>query len=198
MDRIHLTEIHEQTWFPKTLRDGVTDGLQCVFRFAKIYEPIVPRLAKAIQITGARRLVDLCSGAGGPWTWLQSSLARLNPSRVEICLTDKFPNVAAFEREKEVSRGAITYCSESIDASKIPPRLGGFRVLFTSFHHFSREQAVAILQDAVDNRCGIAVFEAARRRAPSRFCSRRSCCRPAFSPFHSFVRFVCHCCSGRI
>jgi hypothetical protein len=164
MSRLKLTEIHEQPWFPKTLRDGVTDDLQRVFKFAKIYDPIVPRLANAIQAAGAHRVVDLCSGAGGPWTWLHSSLARLNPERVEICLTDKFPNVAAFAREKEVSRGAITYCRDAVDASKIPPKLDGFRVLFTSFHHFSPDEAAAILQDAVDNRCGIAVFEAARRR----------------------------------
>jgi hypothetical protein len=164
MNRIKSSELHEQPWFPKTLRNGVTDALQCVFKFGKVYEPIVPELAKAIQAAGARGVVDLCSGAGGPWTWLRSSLARqMNSERIEICLTDKFPNIAAFEREKEISDGAITYCRESIDASKIPPSLDGFRVLFTSFHHFSPEEAAAILQDAVDNRRGIAVFEAARR-----------------------------------
>jgi hypothetical protein len=165
MKRTNLSEIHEQAWFPRSMRNDVTDGLQCIFRFGKIYEPIVPRLAKAIQAAGAQRVVDLCSGAGGPWTWLRGSLAReMNSERVEICLTDKFPNIAAFEREKEASGGALTFCDESIDASKIPAKLDGFRVLFNSFHHFSPDKAAAILQDAVDNRRGIAVFEAARRR----------------------------------
>ncbi|HEY4877879.1 MAG TPA: hypothetical protein VIH97_02025 [Candidatus Acidoferrales bacterium] len=170
MSRLALTEIHEQAWFPKVMRDGLTDELQCAFKFGKIYEPIVPRLANALQATGEHRIVDLCSGAGGPWTWLRQSLAReMDSDRVEICLTDKFPNIAAFKREKEVSGGALTYSCESVDASKIPPELDGFRVLFTAFHHFSPDEATAILQDAVDNRRGIGVFEAARRRPTSIF-----------------------------
>jgi hypothetical protein len=39
-----------------------------------------------------------------------------------------------------------------------------FGTMFSSFHHFPPNEATAILQDAVDNRQGIAVFEAARRR----------------------------------
>ena len=100
MKRTNLSEIHEQAWFPKSMRNDLTDGLQCIFKFGKIYEPIVPRLAKAIRAAGAQRVVDLCSGAGGPWTWLRGSLVReMNSEQVEICLTDKFPNIAAFERE---------------------------------------------------------------------------------------------------
>ena len=164
MSRNELSEIHEQPWFPKTLRDDVTDGLQFVFRIAKIYEPIAPFLASAVKASGAQRLIDLCSGAGGPWISLQQTLARQSTDRLEICLTDKYPNLVAFRGARAASRGRISYCSESIDATRIPQWLGGFRVMFTSFHHFAPSQAAAILQSAVDNRQGIAVFEAARRR----------------------------------
>lgn len=165
MRRITIPEVHEQAWFPKSLRNGVTDGLQSVFRIGKIYDPIASRLARAIKASGAHRLVDLCSGAGGPWMSLHRSLARQNDGdHVEICLTDKYPNLSAFQGARETSGGAISYCAESIDATKVPARLAGFRVMFTSFHHFAPDQAVAILQSAVNDRQGIAIFEAARRR----------------------------------
>ncbi len=164
MPRIKLSEIHEQAWFPRTLRDGVVDALQAVFRIGKIYEPIASRLASAVRASGTHRLIDLCSGAGGPWISLHRTLARQSTDPLEICLTDKYPNIAAFRGAREASDGAISYCAESVDATKIPPQLGGFRVMFTSFHHFAPNQAAAILQSTVDSRQGIAIFEAARRR----------------------------------
>ncbi len=57
----------------------------------------------------------------------------------------------------------MTYCTESIDATQVPSRLVGFRTIFSSFHHFPKREAIGILQNAVDNRQGIGVFEAARR-----------------------------------
>ena len=70
-------------------------------------------------------------------------------------------NLAVVHR---ISRGAISYCAESIDAERIPARLRGFRTIFTSFHHFPPDQAAAILQNAIDNEQGIGIFEAPRRR----------------------------------
>lgn len=165
MARITVSEIHEQDWFPKFLRDDVLDGLQSVFRFGRIYDPVASRLAAAVQAAGAHRLIDLCSGGGGPWISMHRALGRQNSGQpVDICLTDKYPNIDAFQRAREASGGAISYCAEPVDATTIPPGLEGFRVLFTSFHHFAPDQAAAILQSAVNNRQGIAIFEAARRR----------------------------------
>lgn len=54
----------------------------------------------------------------------------------------------------------------AVDAANVPSELNGFRTMFTSFHHFSPEEARAILQNAVDARQGIGMFEITRR-APS-------------------------------
>jgi hypothetical protein len=164
MSRINLSEIHEHAWFPESLRDGVTDALQFILSASYIYQPIASDLSRAINAAGANHLLDLCSGSGGPWTWLHRTLALQSPSRLEICLTDKYPNIAAFKRAHSISRGAISYCAESIDAARIPTGLRGFRTIFTSFHHFPPDQAAAILQNAVDNQQGIGIFEAPRRR----------------------------------
>src|SRR5437867_11531420 len=158
MKRIHLIEIHDQEWCPRTLRNGETDYLQFVIATAKGYAPIVPILAGALQRTGTRQVLDLCSGAGGPWLWLQPVLAARGVD-VSVCLTDKYPNQEAFERSSHLTNQAISYQPQSVDATQVPGELAGFRTMFSAFHHFRPEQAGAVLADAVHKRQGIAVFE---------------------------------------
>jgi hypothetical protein len=165
--RIGLSEIHEQPWFPKFLRDDVTDGLQFTLNFGRVYQPAASCLRKALKAAGTDRLIDLCSGAGGPWSWLYRLVENEDTGKLQVCLTDKYPNIASFERLHEASGGKIGYCAEPVDAAKIPAQLHGFRTLFTSFHHFSPDEAAAIIQNAVDTRQGIAIFEAPRRRTLS-------------------------------
>jgi hypothetical protein len=163
-------EFHDQQWFPESLRDGVTDALQFILSWCGIYRPIVPRLNKAIEASGATRVVDLCSGGGGPWLWLYRLLRAECGRAVEVCLTDKFPNISAFESAQQKAHGQIVFYPESVDAASLPGELTGFRTIFTSFHHFTPNEAIAILQNAVDKSQGIGVFEAARRH-PLTICS---------------------------
>jgi hypothetical protein len=161
-------EFHDQKWFPKSLRDGVTDALQFILSLGGIYRPIVPILNKAVEASGAARIVDLCSGGGGPWLWLYRLLRvgngrYINGQSMEVCLTDKYPNIEAFENARRKTGGQITFYSGFVDAASLPRELSGFRTIFTSFHHFTPDEAVAILQNAADDCQGIGVFEAAKR-----------------------------------
>jgi hypothetical protein len=156
-------EFHDQKWFPKSLRDGVTDALQFILSLGGIYRPIVPLLNKAVEATGAARIVDLCSGGGGPWLWLCRLLRVSDVRNIEVCLTDKYPNIAAFENARRKTGGRITFYPGFVDAACLPRELAGFRTIFTSFHHFRPDEAVAILQNAADDGQGIGVFEAAKR-----------------------------------
>jgi hypothetical protein len=74
--RLHLFEIHDQDCSPRSLRDAVTDYLQFTIAATKSYAAMLPILASALQRPGTRRVLDLCSGAAGPWLWLQPVLAR--------------------------------------------------------------------------------------------------------------------------
>ncbi|MGD0403436.1 MAG: hypothetical protein ABSB66_09575 [Candidatus Acidiferrales bacterium] len=158
-----LWEFHDQPWFPAFLRDYFTDALQSVLSLGRIYRGSAPRLNNAFQACEASRVVDLCSGGSGPWLWLHDSLHDAQGRLAEICLTDLYPNTPAFERIKQETHGEITYWPESVDATKVPAQLVGFRTIFSSFHHFPKPEAIGILQNAVDNRQGIGIFEAARR-----------------------------------
>ena len=165
MRRIQFIEIHEQPWFPSFLRDDVMDALQCGLVFLKAYGSIGPKLQSSLDSLNNPPIVDLCSGGGGPWPDLCRTLggnANINPIR----LSDKFPNLRAFRNVSAASGNHITFCRDSVDALKVPRELRGFRTMFSSYHHFPPEEARAVLQDAVDARESIGIFEVTRR-APS-------------------------------
>jgi hypothetical protein len=150
MGRLHLFEIHDQPWCPRSLRDALTDFLQFTINLGRSYAAVGPLLRDAVARTGAARVVDLCSGAGGPWRALRHDIP------VPVLLTDKYPNRAA-------RAGSLPFHEEPVDATAVPAELRGFRTLFTSFHHFRPPEARAILADAVHQGQGIGVFEISRR-----------------------------------
>jgi len=169
MRRVHFIELHEQPWVPSSLRDEITDALQFGLNLANAYAPIAPLLQGVLDSTGTWSVVDLCSGGGGPWLELSRKLRSRELQGdapglqiSHIWLTDKYPNLRALENAGAASEN-ITYYPGSVDAMNVPSELKGFRTLFTSFHHFSPEEARAILQNAVDAGEGIGIFEVTRR-----------------------------------
>ena len=163
MKRFQLFEIGDQAWLPDSIRDALTDYLQFVTARTQPYAPIVPQLEHALKQTNARQIVDLCSGGAGPWLSLYLTVRQ--ETSLTVLLTDKFPNIEAFRRAAVLSDGAIEFVAESVGATDVPDEMLGFRTLFSSFHHFSPEQARAILSDAVRKNQGIGVFEATHRSA---------------------------------
>jgi hypothetical protein len=162
MRRVQFIELHEQSWFPSSLRDETTDALQFGLKLLKAYAPIAPLLQSAVDSTKSRSIVDLCSGGGGPWLDLSRKLQGDTPA-LSIWLTDKYLNLGAFRNFRAASGNRITFYPGSVDAIKVPCELQGFRTMFSSFHHFSPEDARAILQNAVDARQSIGIFEITRR-----------------------------------
>lgn len=163
MRRIHLFEITDQRWCPAILRDAATDYLQHSLRIVNPYEPALGLLASAFARSGARRVVDLCSGAGGPWLILKPEIDLWTKRQIEVHLTDQYPNRAALARLEQMTGSGIRYEPEPIDARAVPERLTGFRTIFTGLHHFRPADAAAIIRDAVRRRQGIGVFEATER-----------------------------------
>lgn len=178
MIRVQFIELHEQAWFPSSLRDDVTDAVQFGFNLLRAYEPIAPLLQNVIDRAGngansRLSIVDMCSGGGGPWLELSQTLRCRNAgdsAGLQIWLTDKYPNLEAFRSLSAASDcecdSCIRYYPESVDAMNVPPVLKGLRTMFTSFHHFSPEDARAILQNAVDAGESVCIFEITKR-APS-------------------------------
>lgn len=164
MKRRHLYELEDQEWFPRLLRDAVTDFLsEALVVGGRVYSPAVPLLAHVIKQAGAERVIDLCSGGSGPWTHLQGELDTAGCS-VDLVLTDKFPNVRALRRAVGgAPPGRMSYHDAPVDATAVPDALLGVRTVFTAFHHFRPDQAARLLQDAYAQRCGLGVFEFTER-----------------------------------
>ncbi len=162
MQRKAWFEIHDHPWFPGFLRDLVTEALEAMWNAQDFYGPVAARLRRALDESGATRVVDLCSGGGGPWLRFSRHLAGEDGSAPAVLLTDKYPNQRAFQQIQEATGRVVGFYPEPVDAMRIPPELAGFRTMFSTFHHFGPADARAILKDAFDQRQGIAVFEAAK------------------------------------
>jgi len=161
MRRQDVGELHEQPWFPASLRDAVTDVLQFLLNWTHYPKLVAPLIRAALDQSRSTQVVDLCSGAGGPWFELLEMLGQ--DSAISVCLTDKFPNEKRSRSVEKASRGRITYASDPVDAETVPRSLRGFRTPVNSAHHFSPRCVQAIFRNAVERQEGIAVFEIPRR-----------------------------------
>jgi hypothetical protein len=158
--RIRLFEFEDLSWFPDTLRHGMTDYLRFLFDHLDMYAPVLPLLSRSIKDSDENTLLDLCSGSGGPLGRLCRS-AEL--SGIRIILSDKFPNLAAYENLNRNSAGRMEYIPYPVDAMQVPPALTGFRSMFSGFHHFDVAAGKNVLKDAVNARSGIAIFDGGDR-----------------------------------
>lgn len=163
MPRLHLFEFEDQEWFPETIRNGITDFLQFAVSVSDLYRPFAHRLESAVRITQASRIIDLCSGGGGPWIELEKHVEIIRERQIPILLTDYYPNEEAFRGINDRPDSNVRAALQSVSAMDVPNDLKGFRTLFSSFHHFKPADASSILEDAVRKGQGIAIAESTQR-----------------------------------
>ena len=160
MGRSHLFEFEDQGWCPDFLRNYLTDYLKHFEQSTGLYEECIPLLEKSLQRSGSRKVVDLCSGSSGPWTYLVNKIEGVN-----VTLTDFFPNQKKVAIINNSSDLPIKYHETPVDAMNVDDGLSGLRTLFTSFHHFRPEQAKRILNNAIEKNQSVAVFEFTERKS---------------------------------
>ena len=165
MGRIHLFEFEDQKWFPSFLRNYGTDFLQFLSNATKMYRPIVTVIEKGLKKSNTCHIVDLGSGGGGGFIWLNSELKKNIPD-LKITLTDFYPNIPAFELTKKKADN-FEFIDRPVDARNVPTELKGLRTQFLSLHHFKPSDAKQILQNAINANQSIAIFEAQERSVPS-------------------------------
>ena len=169
MRRRQLIEIEDQSWCPAAVRDGLTDYLQFISDRTEPYAAAARLLADALRVPTDDRasqvpapVVDLGSGAGGPWRRLVRRLRDAGVP-VRVRLTDLHPNVDAFDQLARETDGAVSGEPRAVPADAVPDHLIGFRTIFTAFHHFPPPAARRVLANAVARGQGIAVFESTTR-----------------------------------
>jgi hypothetical protein len=166
MARIHAFELEDQTWFPALIREYMTDFLSHMGGWSKIpYQPFVERLAEAVRRTGDERLVDLCSGGGGPALVIARELQEQLARPVGLVLTDLYPSPSRQQHARAVLPSWVQLEARPVDAQQVPEDLQGFRLVCNGFHHLKPDEARACLLDAVRQRRGVALVELAQRSA---------------------------------
>jgi hypothetical protein len=156
--RRHLFEFEDQFWLPDRIRNLQTEFLRHMNSVLHLYEPVVPLIDKVLERMPSRRIVDLCSGAAGPWEQLLET-----GWDVTVTLTDRYPNRAAFAQAQARHAPRLDYCPDPVDARRIPANFDGMRILFNGFHHFRPTDARTLLQATVDRNAAIGIFEIAER-----------------------------------
>lgn len=154
-----LFEFEDLSWFPHTIRESMTDYLRYILTACNFYEPITALLMKGMEKTNSTQIIDLCSGGGGAIEQIGSNINSRYNTNIKIILTDKYPNISAFELLATKTNNSISFSDISVDATDVPNELHGLRTVFSGFHHFDATQAKAVLQNAVSANQGIAIFD---------------------------------------
>ncbi|MFC0771974.1 hypothetical protein [Terrimonas alba] len=156
---MRLFEFEDLDWFPNFLRESMTDYLRFILNAVNFYYPATTLIKEGLENAEHFTIIDLCSGGGGAIKKVQENFYNTYSLSLPVILTDKFPNVEAFYLLKKESNGDIGFADHPVDAMNVPPELKGLRTIFSAFHHFDRDQAGLVLQDAVKARQPIAVFD---------------------------------------
>lgn len=156
MKRLHLFEFEDQSWFPQVIRNGITDYLHFIVTKSNLYKNLIPLFVS--RLNKNNQIIDLCSGGSGGILYIFNELKNIGITP-KITLTDKYPNIDAFEKIKLLSNNEINYISTPIDATNIPEELKGLRSQFVSFHHFKPKEAIKILENSVKNNSSIIIIE---------------------------------------
>ena len=166
MKRIHLFEFEDFPWFPNWIRKCMTRYIVAFHRVLGTDQLLAALVARALQHTSHRHIIDLCSGSGGP----MPAVVRLLRDRdglgdLKLSLSDLFPNHDA-AAEINGGKSGDNYITTPVDATNIGQSLPGVRTLVCSLHHMKPELARSILKDAKESRQPICIYEISDNAAP--------------------------------
>jgi hypothetical protein len=164
MRRIHAPEIEDEPWCPPVIRDGLTGFLQVAAETVRLYDAVAPLVSALVVRHRAPRLIDLCSGGGGPVVRLVERLHAEHGVDVDVVLTDLYPNHGAFDVAEARGHGRIRAVREAVDATDVPVELRGVRTMFNALHHFRPPLARKIVADAARKRQPLCCVEVVERR----------------------------------
>jgi len=128
-----------------------------------MYDCTIPLIETMLEHVKDKKVVDLCSGAGGPWTQLYQKITE-RFGMITVTLTDRFPNLKSCGEGESTITGKIEYKIDPIDARNFPEELKGIRTIYSGFHHFRPVVAKEILKDVIAQNVAIGIFEHTERQ----------------------------------
>ncbi len=159
MRRVHLFEFEDLRWFPNWIRVCLTRLIIVMHRKFDTSEEMALLLNKLMKKTGTTKIVDLCSGSGGPM--LDTVVLLRNKYKIEnvkLTLSDLYPNL---EEAKRINRvyDYIRYRTSPLDATKLNNVEEGILTMVGSFHHMKPKSARSILVEAQRKNQPICILE---------------------------------------
>jgi hypothetical protein len=145
------------------MRNMITYAVGRTFVIANAGELMGEVLAALVRESGAPSILELAAGSAMPSVELSNELHRRGQA-IPYCVSDKYPDLEAFQHASNSAMGRIQFIDRPIDVLDVPQNLRGLRLMVTSFHHFRPEQAARLLRDAYEQRIPIAIFELTDRR----------------------------------
>lgn len=149
----------------RPLRRWLGDYLRGIVTLTRIFEPAATRIADLLRATGGDQVVDLCSGAGGPWPALARPLEAALGRPVRVVLTDLHPDAGTWRWLEASARSGVSGHAGPVPADAVPPSLPGVRTLFDGLHHLPPPAARAVLADAARHGVPLLVAEVVERSA---------------------------------
>ena len=159
MKRIHLFEFEDLKWFPNWIRICMTRLIMVMHKKFNTSEDMAKLLAKLIKQTNTSRIIDLCSGSGGPMLDVISHLKNVHKIKnVELILSDLYPNLDAAKRINQTD-DSISYRTIPLDATNLDNDTKGILTMVGSFHHMKPQMARKILVEVQKKNEGLACIQ---------------------------------------
>lgn len=153
MKRIHLFEFEDLAWFPNWSRRCLTRMMVVMHKILNTSGEMAELVNKVLNKTDSKRIVDLCSGSGGPMPEVVNILReKYGFIDIRLTMTDLFPNLEYAEKINSQGNLDIAYLTQSINATEIDLELKGLRTMVGSLHHMKPDVARQILKNAVKNK----------------------------------------------
>lgn len=171
MKRIQLFELEDLRWFPNWIRTSMTRMITVIHGWLRTPHHVAEILADVLERSGRRRVVDLCSGDGGPMPEVLTKLRddhELND--IEMVLTDLYPNRDAAERIDRRNDSGMRYQLAPVDVGDEIPHSGEcVRTMICSFHHMPPPKALGILRSAMSAGDPLLIYEISDNSAPPKY-----------------------------
>lgn len=162
MNRIHGFEFNDQSWLPQFMTSWMTRVLHVSHRQTEDGRVWAPKLIQLMDRAGENRIVDLCSGGGGPVLDLVRILEGEYGRQIHLTLTDLIPNLKTAEEINKQGPNRV-YVTRSVSAADVPADWPGIRTVFSGLHHMKPEVAFSFLKNAFEHRKHIFIGETTKR-----------------------------------
>lgn len=160
LPRVQLFEFNDAPWAPAALRETLVEALSRTLRWGRMLDGLVSPLARCLDAAGTEKILDLCSGAGGPADVLCEAMVARGHRDVSFLMSDLFPAVTQWEPLCS-KNPRLSFVPEPVDATRIPPELadGRVRVIINALHHFPPPIAREVLRGACEGAPAVFIAE---------------------------------------